>query len=129
MNYFILAAGIFATFASIGHFVIGTKDFLRPVLNAEINAIPKNVMYSLFHYMSVFMTFTSVILLSVSMGENLIFESAVDVVKLIGIIYAAFAITQFLIALTSSIKMGVIKLFQWIFWTLIAACSLIGVYG
>ncbi len=128
MNYFILTSGILASLATIGHFAVGTNDFLKPVLNSDIDEIPRKVMQSLFHYMSVFMALTSVILLAISMGENLIFEHTKDVVKMIGLSYAGFAIIQFIIALTSSINMGVFKLFQWVFWTLIAAFSLIGVY-
>ncbi len=127
MNYFILTSGVLAFFATIGHFAIGTKDFLKPVMNSNIDEIPKKVMQSLFHYMSVFMIVTSVTLLAISMGENLIFENTKDVVKIIGFIYAGFAVTQFIIALTSSIKMGVFKLFQWVFWALIAVFALISV--
>ena len=117
-----------ASLSTIGHFAIGAKDFLKPVLNSDIDEIPRKVMQSLFHYMSVYMVLTSVILLGVSIGESLIFEHTDDVVKMIGLSYAGYAIIQFIIALTSSIKMGVIKLFQWVFWALIAAFSLMGVY-
>lgn len=127
MNYYIFTAGIISTLATIGHFVIGTKDFLRPVLNSEIGDIPKNVMLSLFHYMSGFMVLTSVILLSISMGEKLIFQNTNDVAILIGLCYAIFAISQFIIAISSSIKLAAIKLFQWVFWSLIAAFILMGV--
>lgn len=128
MNYLILTAGILATFATIGHFAIGTRDFLKPVLISDIDEIPKRVMESLFHYMSVFMILTSVILTAISVGHNLVFENTSDVVKLIGMVYACFAVVQFFIALTSSIKMGVLKLFQWIFWILISVFSFLGVY-
>ncbi|MCK5281298.1 MAG: hypothetical protein KAK04_22240, partial [Cyclobacteriaceae bacterium] len=84
MNYFILTSGIFASLATIGHFAIGAKDFLKPVMNSDIDEIPRKVMQSLFHYMSVFMVLTSVVLLAISMGENLIFEHTNDVVKMIG---------------------------------------------
>lgn len=127
MNYLILTAGVLASLATIGHFAIGTKDFLKPVMNSNIDEIPKKVMQSLFHYMSVFMILSSVILLAISMGQSLIFENISDIVKIIGCIYAGFAVVQFFIALTSSIKMGVLKLFQWVFWTLIAIFSLLGI--
>ncbi len=128
MNYYIFTAGIISTLATIGHFAIGTKDFLKPVLNSEVGDIPKNVMTSLFHYMSGFMVLTSVILLSISMGEPLVFQNTKDVVIMIGIFYGTFAIIQFAIALFSSITLGVVKLFQWIFWLLIALFALIGAY-
>ena len=128
MNSLILASGIIASFATIGHFAIGNKDFLRPVMNSNIDEIPRKVMQSLFHYMSVFMTFTSVILLAISLGNNLMFENPLDVVKFIGFTYAGFATVQFVIALTSKTKMGIFKMFQWIFWTLISVFALLGVY-
>ncbi len=128
MDYFILTSGVLASFATIGHFAIGHKDFLKPVLESNIDEIPKKVMQSLFHYMSVFMILTSVILIAIAIGQNLIFENTQDIVKFIGIIYAGFAIVQFLIAINSSIKMGVFKLFQWIFWALIALFCLLSVY-
>lgn len=127
MNYYILTAGVLASFATIGHFAMGTKDFLKPVMVSDIDEIPKKVMESLFHYMSVFMILTSIVLLAIAMGHNLTFESTADVVKIIGIVYACFAVVQFYIALTSSIKMGVFKLFQWVFWILISVFSFLGI--
>ena len=127
MNYYILIAGVLSLFATIGHFAIGTKDFLRPVMASEVDEIPKKVMESLFHYMSVYMILTSVVLISISLGYSLGFDHPADVVQLIGTIYACFAVSQFYIALSSSIKMGVFKLFQWIFWALIAIFSFSGI--
>ena len=128
MNYLILLAGVLATLAIIGHFTMGTKDFLKPVMNSDIDEIPKKVMQSLFHYMSVFMILTSLILLGISTGDCMLFENTTDVLRFIGLIYAAFAFVQFLIALTSSVKMGVFKMFQWILWTLIAFLIFAGIY-
>ncbi len=128
MDYFILTSGVLASLATIGHFAVGTKDFLKPVMVSDIDEIPKKVMQSLFHYMSVFMVLTSIFLLAISTGKCMLFESTTDVVKLIGIIYGGFAVIQFIIALTSSIKMGIFKLFQWIFWALIALFALMSVY-
>lgn len=128
MNYLILTSGVVAAFATIGHFAIGSKDFLKPVMDSNIPEIPKKVMQSLFHYMSVFMIFTSVILIAFSFGENLIFENSTDVLKLIGFTYAGFALAQFIIAASSSVEMGVLKMFQWIFWVIIAVFALLGAY-
>ena len=128
MNYFILTAGILAALATIGHFTMGSKRFLRPVMKSELDLTVKKVMQSLFHYMSVYMVLTSIFLIAMSTGECQQFENTPDVVKLIGFIYAGFAIVQFIIAATSKIKMGIFKLFQWIFWALIAFFTLITVY-
>jgi hypothetical protein len=128
MNYLILTSGVLATSATIGHFTLGKKNYIKPVMASGIDEIPKKVMECLFHYMSVFLIFTTVILLSISMGYNLIFNNGSDVVKFIAFFYAGLAVVQFIIGLTSSIKGGVFKLFQWVFWALIAVFALIGVY-
>ena len=107
MNYFILTAGIFAALATIGHFTMGSKRFLRPVMKSELDLTVKKVMQSLFHYMSVYMVLTSIFLIAMSTGECQQFENTPDVVKLIGFIYAGFAIVHFIIAATSKIKMGI----------------------
>ena len=127
MNYLLLIAGIVALFACVGHFTMGARDFLKPVLTSNIEDIPKNVMHSLFHYMSVFMVLTVLLLISFSFGEKLFFENINDVVIVIGIIYGGHAISQFLVALKSGIKGGIFKLFQWFFWQLIALFSLLSV--
>jgi hypothetical protein len=64
MDYFILTSGVLAALATIVHFAIETKDFLKPVMNSNVDEIPKKVMQSLFHYMSVFMIVTAVILIT-----------------------------------------------------------------
>lgn len=125
MNYFLLAAGIISAFAVVGHFAIGYKDFMKPVLDSKVERIPVKVMHSLFHYMSVFMAISTVILLAFAFGVDLGFQSMRDVKLLIGVIYAGFALSQFLIAANSKIKGGLFKMFQWIFWLLIALFTLI----
>ncbi len=124
MNYMLLTAGIFAFSATVGHFVIGTKDFLKPVLNAELDIIPKKVMHSIFHYMSVFMVLTTVVLLAFAFNVKLFFDSIREIVIFIGITYGCFGLTQFVLALTSGMKNGVFKLFQWVFWILISVFSI-----
>ncbi len=127
MNYYILTAGILSAMATVGHFTMGLKDFLKPVISSSIDEIPKKVMESIFHYMSVFLIVTSIVLLAFSFGENLLFENTKDVTIFIGIIYGGFGILQIIIALASSIQGGVFKLFQWVFWLLIAVLLLIGI--
>ena len=129
MNYFILTAGVLAALATIEHFIMGAKDFLKPLMKSDIDLIVKKVMQSLFHYMSVFMVLTSIFLIVISTGKCQLYENTNDVVKFIGIVYAGFAIVQFIIAATSKIKVGIFKLFQWIFWTLIAFLLLFSVFS
>jgi hypothetical protein len=128
MNYFIITSAVVATMANIGHFAMGNKEYLKPVMNSNAAEIPKKVMQSAFHYMSVYMVLTAVLLIAFSFGENLVFENRNDVLKVIGFSYAGFAAVQFIIAITSSIKMGIFKLFQWIIWVLISVFALLGAY-
>ena len=126
MNYFTLIAGIIALMAVIGHFAMGTKMYLKPVMESDVDEIPKRVMQSLFHYMSVFMIITTFFLLWSSFGMCMLFEHTNEVSLFIGIIYGGFAIAQFIIALVSPIKTGVFKMFQWVFWAAISVLSILG---
>ncbi len=126
MNYFTLIAGIIALGAVIGHFAMGAKMYLKPVMESAIDEIPKRVMQSLFHYMSVFMIITTFFLLWSSFGMCMLFEHTNEVALFIGIIYGGFAIAQFIIALFSSVKMGLFKMFQWVFWAAISVLSILG---
>ncbi|MBC8316075.1 MAG: hypothetical protein ISR57_05780 [Bacteroidales bacterium] len=126
MNYFTLFAGIIALIAVIGHFAMGKKMYLTPVLKSDIDEVPKKVVESLFHYMSAFMIITTFFLIWSSFGMCRLFEHTNEVALFIGIIYGGFAITQFIIALISSIKMGPLKMFQWIFWMAISVLSILG---
>ncbi len=126
MNYFIFVSAMIALVAAIGHFTMGRKDYLLPVLKSEVDIVPKKVMQSLFHYMSVFLVFSSIILFAGSHHSCPLYDYVHNMVKFIGVVYAFFAIAQFLIALTSGIPGGVFKLFQWVFWALIAVFAVLG---
>ena len=126
MNYFIFVSALLALSALIGHFTMGRTSYLLPVLKSEIDIVPKKVMLSLFHYMSVFMVLSTIILFAGSHHSCPLYDYVHHMIRFIGIVYAFFALTQFIIALTSGIPGGVFKLFQWVFWALIAACAIIG---
>jgi hypothetical protein len=126
MNYFILISAILSLSAVIGHFTMGRKNYLAPVLDSDIDIVPKKVMLSLFHYMSVFMILSTIILLAGSSHSCPLYEYVHNMIKFIGIVYAFFAITQFIIASGSGISGGVFKLFQWILWALISASAILG---
>ena len=126
MNYFIFVSAILSLAATIGHFTMGRKEYLLPVLNSGIDIVPKKVMHSLFHYMSVFLVLSMIILLAGSHESCPMYDYVHNMIRFIGIAYALFAITQFSIAYTSGISGGVFKLFQWVFWALISACAILG---
>ena len=126
MNYLLLAAGIISSFAVIGHFTMGKKMYLNPILESNVEDIPKQIMRSLFHYASVFMVFTTIVILKSAFGKCLLFADTQSGTLFIGIIYGGMAFAQIIINLTSPVKAGLLKMFQWVFWTLIACFSIFG---
>jgi len=126
MNWFILIAGVIAAMATVGHFTVGRRDFLKPLLDAPIDDVPKKVMHCVFHYISVFLVMSTLALFAVGIGVK--FKSGYTLlVDFIAIHYASFAVIQVVIALRSKIPKPVFKLFQWIFFSLIAIFAWLGI--
>lgn len=126
MNYFILISAILALMAVIGHFTIGRKEYLKPVLDSNIDIIPKKIVQCLFHYMSVFMLFSTIILFAGCSQLCPLYDYVHNMIRFIAIVYALFALTQLIIAITAKIPNGPFKLFQWVFWALISVFAIIG---
>ena len=125
MNWLIIIAGGFAGFATVGHFAIGTRSFLQPTLQASFDEVPKKVMHCLFHYVSAYLILSAIFLLAIGLGFKLGGGTSL-LVKFIALNYAAFAIAQVIIALASNIQNALFKLFQWMFWVLIALVAWLG---
>ena len=126
MNWYIFIAGIIAAATVVGHFTVGRKDFLKPLLDAPIDDVPKKVMHCVFHYISAFLVLSTLALLAVGLGVK--FKSSQTfLVDFIAIHYATFAVIQLIIALKSKIPKPALKLFQWIFFALIAIFIWIGI--
>ncbi len=128
MNYQVLFAGILAAMATFGHFTAGRKLYLKPVMESDLDEIPKRIVLSLFHYMSAFQVMSSIVLLVGCGNKCMMYENVNDVVKFIGICYGLFAIVQFIIGATSPVKNGVLKMFQWMFWAFISTFALLGAF-
>ncbi len=127
MNWYITIAGLLGVFATIGHFSIGSKQFLKPMLEASFDPIPKKVMHCLFHYVSTYMILSTIMLLMIGLNVWPALNSMIAI-KFIGANYLVFAVWQFILAAASDIPNGVFKLFQWIFFILIALFSFLGAY-
>ena len=125
MNWFLIIAGGLAGFATVGHFFIGSRNFLQPTLQASFDEVPKKVMHCLSHYVSGYLILSTIFLLAIGLGFKL-GGNPVLLVRFIALNYAAFAVAQIIIALSSTIQNSLLKLFQWIFWILIAVFSWIG---
>ena len=121
----ILISGLAAGFVNLGHFTIGSKDFLKPMLQADFDDVPKKVMHCVFHYVSVYLILSFIVLMAIGLGFS--FGTADKLlVKFIAINYFFFAITQIVMATASNIPKGVFKLFQWIFFLIIVIFAWIG---
>jgi len=125
MNWFIISAGLVAAFTTIGHFAIGTKEYLRPMLAADIEPVPKQVMHAVFHYVSVYLILSSLALLAVGFGF-LTDPLPSLMVRFIALNYLFFAIWQIVIASASKIPRGILKMFQWVFFIIIAVLAWLG---
>jgi hypothetical protein len=82
-------------------------------------------MHCLFHYVSAYLILSTIFLLAIGLGFKLGGGTSL-LVKFIALNYAAFAIAQAILALASNIKNALFKLFQWMFWVLIALFAWLG---
>ena len=125
MNGYILIAGVFALATVLGHFAVGSKQFLKPMLAAAFDPIPKKVMHCVFHYVSGYLILSAAALLGVGSGI-LSGSGSTALVIFIALNYVVFAIWQIVLAVKSGIPKGVFKLFQWVFFVLIALFAFLG---
>ena len=125
MNWFVFSAGLLLSLMTVGHFAVGSKEYLKPMLNSDMSLVPKKIMQSVFHYISVFMILSSLILLASGAGY-FAFQEYNLVVKFISINLAGFAVWQIVIALSSGISGALIKMFQWIMFFTIAVLAWMG---
>ena len=124
MNWLVFISGLIAAFCTVGHFTIGSKQYLIPMLRSSLDDVPKKVMHCVFHYVSAVLILSTLFLLAIGLG---VFKSDTSLlVKFIAIHFAVFAVTQLIIAVSSKIPRAVFKLFQWIIFALIAITSWLG---
>ena len=125
MNILLLVSGLFAAFATVGHFVIGSKQYLKPVLEAPGDQVAKKVMHAVFHYISVNLVLSSLLLLALGFGARLT-SDVTFLVRFVALHYVLYAVVQIIIAVTSTIENRLFKMFQWVLWILIAVFALLG---
>jgi hypothetical protein len=104
---------------------MGVKQYLTPMLEAQIDQIPKQVMHSAFHCVSVFLLLSTAALLAIGVGAFDEEETQL-LVRFIAANYTLFAVWQIAIAVTSQIRNGMFKMLQWTFFILIAILAWIG---
>jgi len=125
MNGYTIVAGLIASATTVGHFAVGSREFLKPMLEAPFDPVPKKVMHCVFHYVSAYLVLSAVTLLSIGFGIWPGTGSAA-VTQFIAANYAVFAVWQVVLAIASDIENPMIKLFQWMFFVLIALFSFLG---
>ena len=126
MNAILLVSGALAGFCSVGHLAIGGPRYLRPMMEASFDVVPKKVMQALFHYITVNFFASTLILLAAGAGVPR-GVYLIPVVLFIGVHFVLYALVQLLVAFTSGIPKAPIKLFQWTLFVLTGAFALTGV--
>jgi hypothetical protein len=125
MNSMIILAGVASGITTIGHFSLGYKMYVLPMLRAEIDPVAKRVMLCVYHYMSVFLSLATISMLWLGymikpgMKYNMLF-------LFLGTCFALMAIVQLILALTSRIPRGIWKMFQWVLFALVAILTFMG---
>ena len=126
MNLPVLVAGLGAGFITLGHFAIGSNKYLKPMLQASFDDVPKKINHCVFHYISAFLVLSTIFLLLIGFGYNNHTDNS-WLIKFIATNYGFFAMVQVIIAATSGIKNAIFKLFQWTLFAFVAVFAWVGV--
>jgi hypothetical protein len=125
MNWPIFIAGVGAVFITLGHFSAGSKLYLKPMLQASFDDVPKKVNHCVFHYVSVYLVLSAIFLLLVGTGYTN--QTGTSwLIKFISLNYAFFTVVQIIIAATSGIRNAIFKMFQWTLFSFVAAFAWVG---
>ena len=125
MNWLVFVAGLVGAFMVFGHFTIGSKQYLQPMLDSKFDPIPKKVMHCVFHYISAYLILSTLGLLGVGLGIGN-GEGTTLLIKFISLNYLAFGIWQIVLVAMSGIQGGIAKIFQWVLFLIIAVLSWLG---
>ena len=112
MDTLTFIAGLLAAFVVFGHFMMGIKSYLSPMLGADFEKIPKATMQSAFHYVSVFLVLAAVTLILSGLKVAPL-EKTNLLVRFIGLNYLLFALVQIIYALKNKVEKPLVKMFQW----------------
>ncbi|WP_299806095.1 hypothetical protein [uncultured Shewanella sp.] len=125
MNIYLLIAGLFAALTAIGHFSYGRTHFLMPMKAADFDPGAKAVMNCVFHYVSVFLVLSTLVLLCCAF-EAISEMQSFGTLLFIALNFGLFAIWQLYIGFMSSLEAPFKQLFQWVFFALVAGFTLAG---
>ena len=126
MNVLLIVSGALAGFCTVGHFIIGGRSYLHPMLDADFDDVPKKVMHAVFHYISVDFVISTLVLLAAGFGLSFGYDLG-PAVFLVALHFILYAVVQMIIALTSGIQKAPMKMFQWILFALTGGTALLGI--
>ncbi|ACA86182.1 hypothetical protein [Shewanella woodyi] len=127
MNYYYLVAALLALSTLIIHIHHGRKHYLFPMLSSELDPVVKAVFHCVFHFVSLFILLSTIIL--AACGFDLIsMMQGYGLVLFIALNFGIFAIWQLFLAFDSEIPSPFRRLFQWMPFAGIAILSLVGSY-
>jgi len=126
MNMLLIIAGLLSAFVVIGHFKFGINWYLKPMLDTDLELIPKATMQSVFHYVSVYLVLSTIVLLNGGFSLEL-FESSTILIQFIGINFLAFTGIQIFYSFKNKVEKPLIKMFQWTMFLPIGILCLLSV--
>ena len=122
MNVPLLLAGLSAAGIVVGHLLLGSSWYLRPVLAAEMEEVPKKQMHAVFHYASAFPVLSALVLLGAAFGLDMGSDPTLAV-QFIAATYILMALSQVAVALTA--KAPKLKFFQWILFAVTGVLAVV----
>lgn len=125
MNVLLMLAGFAALVTTVGHFTAGIRLYLNPLLCSDIEPVARKVLHAVFHYVSVFLVLSTVVLLRVGFGMES-GHGAQLLTRFIALNYLAFGVWLLVLAKNSGIPQAPKKMFQWVFFFVIAVLALGG---
>lgn len=125
MNALVIISGALAAFCTVGHFVMGSRSYLRPMLDADFESVPKKVMHSVFHYISVDFILSTLILLATGLGLSFGYDLSAAVF-IVGLHFVLYSVAQLIIAFSSGIEKAPMKMFQWVLFLPTGVLALLG---
>jgi len=125
MNWALIVSGCIALICTIGHFAMSGKAFLKPMIDAPFDEVPKVVMHCVFRFVSVDFVIATIVLLAAGFGCTFGFQVRLLVI-FIGIHFAFYGIVEIVLVLTSGVKGGLAKIYLWSISLLIAIFAFIG---
>ncbi|MEK7382402.1 MAG: hypothetical protein AAB262_03860, partial [Elusimicrobiota bacterium] len=91
MEIKILVAGILATGIVIGHFTLGFRMYVVPMLGSYTPLVPRATMHGVFHHLSVFLCLAAAARPAIGLGK-VDYQSNQLFVRFLGANYALFAV-------------------------------------